>query len=321
MSQNLEPLDHSYDPALVALSIAIAIFASGAALDLAGRIAAATGRARRLWLLAGGLALGLGIWSMHYTGMLALRLPVTVMYHFSTVVLSLLAAVVASTIALAIAARGKWTNAAGFLGSVVIGGGIAAMHYIGMAAMRMPVQMRWNSLVVVASVIIAIIVSAVALRLAFRHGHEEAQDWGVRKLGSAALMGVAIFSMHYTGMSAVMYHASPMTFATDGSLSIPSLGAWAIALATATVLAAAIASSVLDRFVTRQAQQLNQTLAEVRTLRGLLSICAECKKIRTETGEWERVESYVRARTEVEFSHGMCPTCQAQWMERHMPMA
>lgn len=316
---SFQPHAHSYDPVLVILSIAIAIFASGAALDLAGRIAAAKGRTRRWWLAAGAMAMGLGIWSMHYTGMLALRLPITVMYHGLTVLLSLMVAVLASALALWLAARGRWTATTGAAGSVVIGGGIAAMHYIGMAAMRLPASLEWDSWRVVASVLIAIMVSAVALRLAFRHGHDEAQGWGWRKLGSAVVMGFAIFSMHYTGMSAVTYPATPTAFSSAGSLSIPSLGVWAIAAATATVLTAAIASSMIDRYLSRQVRQLHQTLAEVRTLRGLLSICAECKRIRREDGEWERVESYVRARTEAEFSHGLCPTCQARWMELDLP--
>jgi two-component system sensor histidine kinase/response regulator len=311
---------HSYDPVLVILSITIAIFASGAALDLAGRIAAAEGTARRWWFSAGAIAMGIGIWSMHYTGMLALRLPITVMYHGLTVLLSLAVAVLASALALGLAARGRWSNTTWAAGSVVFGCGIAAMHYIGMAAMRLPASMEWNAWRIAASVIIAIVVSAVALRLAFHHGHGETQGWGWYKLGSAVLMGFAIFSMHHTGMSAVTYNAAPMPFSTTGSLSIPLLGAWAIVAATATVLAAAVASSFIDRYI-KQMKQYHQALAEVRTLRGLLSICAECKKIRREDGEWERVESYVRSRTEAEFSHGLCPTCHDRWTEVNLPQA
>jgi two-component system, sensor histidine kinase and response regulator len=90
----------SYDPGLVALSIVIAILASGAALDLANRVTAARGRARALWLAGGAFAMGSGIWSMHYVGMLAFHLPVPVLYHAPTVVASLLAAVLASAVAL-----------------------------------------------------------------------------------------------------------------------------------------------------------------------------------------------------------------------------
>src|SRR2546430_17317631 len=95
----------SYDLGLVALSVVIAIFASGAALDLANRVTAARGRARTLWLAGGAFAMGSGIWSMHYVGMLAFRLPVPVLYNVPTVLASLLAAVFASAVALYVVSR------------------------------------------------------------------------------------------------------------------------------------------------------------------------------------------------------------------------
>src|ERR1700683_3662408 len=128
----------SYSHRLVALSVVIAIFASYSALDLAGRVTAARGRARSIWLMGGASAMGLGIWSMHYIGMLAFSLPVPVFYDWPTVLLSLLAAIFASAIALLIVSREKMGLLAAMVGSVIMGGGIAAMHYIGMAAMRLP---------------------------------------------------------------------------------------------------------------------------------------------------------------------------------------
>src|ERR1700722_10850814 len=95
----------SYDPRLVSLSIALALLASFAALDLAGRITAARGRMRRIWLSGGAVAMGLCIWSMHYIGMLAYRLPTPVAYDVPTVMISLVAAIAASAVALAIVSR------------------------------------------------------------------------------------------------------------------------------------------------------------------------------------------------------------------------
>src|ERR1700737_5278048 len=89
----------SYDYALVALSVLIAMFASYAALDLAGRVTAAGGWTRAVWLLGGASAMGTGIWSMHYIGMLAFTLPIPVAYHWPTVSLSLVAAVFLSFVA------------------------------------------------------------------------------------------------------------------------------------------------------------------------------------------------------------------------------
>src|SRR6201984_3773651 len=127
----------SYNDALVALSVLIAIFASYAALDLAGRVTAAGGWIRAVWLLGGAGAMGTGIWSMHYIGMLACILPIPVAYHWPIVLLSLLAAIIASAIALYVVSRQKMGAFQAFVGSILMGGGIASMHYIGMAAMRM----------------------------------------------------------------------------------------------------------------------------------------------------------------------------------------
>ena len=126
----------SYDYGLVVLSVVLAMFASYAALEIAGRVASSRGRLRALWLSCGAVVMGLGIWATHYVGMLALNMPITVSYHLPTVVLSLLAAIAASAVALFVLSQPQislWQEVAG---GVVMGGGIAAMHYIGMAAMR-----------------------------------------------------------------------------------------------------------------------------------------------------------------------------------------
>src|ERR1700728_1832839 len=97
----------SYDFRLVVLSVFIATLASYAALDLGGRVTAARGRLRILWLTGGATAMGMGIWSMHYIGMLAYTLPVHVSYDWPTVLSSLLAAVVAAAIALIVVSRNE----------------------------------------------------------------------------------------------------------------------------------------------------------------------------------------------------------------------
>jgi NO-binding membrane sensor protein with MHYT domain len=127
-----------YDYRLVALSVVIAMLAAYAALDLAGRVTAARGMIRFAWLSGGAFAMGLGIWSMHYVGMEAMRLPVPVKYDWPTVLLSMVAAVLASGTALFVVSRKTMGLALAIAGSILMGSGIAAMHYIGMAAMRLP---------------------------------------------------------------------------------------------------------------------------------------------------------------------------------------
>src|SRR6267143_2070655 len=188
----------SYNYALVALSVLIAMFASYAALDLAGRVTAAGGWTRAAWLLGGAGAMGTGIWSMHYIGMLAFILPIPVAYHWPTVLLSLIAAIVASAIALHVVSRQKMGTSRAVAASLLMGAGIASMHYIGMDAMRLPAICRSNSSLVVLSVVFAVLISFAALWITF---HFRGEKTGSReKLAGAVVMGAAIPVMHYTGV-------------------------------------------------------------------------------------------------------------------------
>jgi len=245
-----------YNPGLVALSVVIATVASGAALDLAGRVTAARGRARAWWLAGGAFAMGLGIWSMHYVGMLAFSLPVPVLYAVPTVLLSLLAAIFASAVALFVVSRATLGVGRLLLSSAVMGTGIATMHYTGMAAMRMPATLSYNPFVFTLSVAIAIVVSLVALVLAFhlRADSISAADW--RRFASMLVMGAAIPAMHYTGMAAAHFAPSAVLPELRYALPISSLGTAAIAGSTFAVLALAIGTSLLDRRLSAQARAL-----------------------------------------------------------------
>src|SRR5438270_3945289 len=190
----------SYNYALVALSVLIAMFASYAALDLAGRVTAARGWTRAVWLLGGAGAMGTGIWSMHYIGMLAFILPIPVAYHWPTVLLSLFAAIVASVVALGVVSRQKMGWSRALTGSVLMGAGIASMHYIGMAALRLPAICQFNSFLVILSVGFAILISLAALWIAF-HFRDEKTGIGWEKIAGAAVVGAGISVMRYTGMT------------------------------------------------------------------------------------------------------------------------
>jgi hypothetical protein len=127
----------SYDYRLVARSVPIAILASHCALDFGARVTAARGKRRLGWLIGGSIAMGVGIWSMHYMGMLAFRLPIPVWYCWPTVLVSLLAGVFTSAVAMFFVSRPAMGSVRALIGSLFIGGGIAALHYIAMAAMRL----------------------------------------------------------------------------------------------------------------------------------------------------------------------------------------
>ena len=246
----------SYDYRLVTLSVLIAVFASYAALDLAGRVTSANGRVRLLWLSGGAFAMGIGIWSMHYIGMLALRLPIPVQYDWPTVLLSLLAAILASSIALFVVSRQKMGLVRALVGSLFMGGGIAAMHYTGMAAMRLPAMCHYSPGLVTLSVVLAIVISFVALLLTFYfRGETSAGGW--KKATSALVMGAAIPVMHYTGMAAASFTPHPLS---DRSLTravgISSLGVAGIIVVTFMVLGLAVLTSLLDRRFSVQAREL-----------------------------------------------------------------
>lgn len=240
----------SYDYRLVAVSVTLAVLASYAALDLAGRVTAAHRRSRPAWLISGAISMGLGIWAMHYVGMLAFSLPVPILYHYPTVVLSLLAAIVASAVALFTVSRERMGTASVIVGSLAMGSGIAAMHYIGMAAMRTTATMEYHWGLVTLSILLAIVISLVALLLAFRIREEKTTSR--RKVFSALLMGSAIPLMHYMGMWAVRFRASNVAPDQTHAVSISGLGAPTIAIMTFIVLTGAIVTSLLDRLLLEQ---------------------------------------------------------------------
>ena len=247
----------SYNYALVALSVLIAIFASYAALDLAGRVTAAGGWTRAVWLLGGAGAMGTGIWSMHYIGMLAFILPTAVAYHWPTVLLSLFAAILASIIALYVVSRQKMGVSRAVAGSVLMGAGIASMHYIGMAAMRLPATCQFNSFLVVLSVVFAVLISLAALWITF-HFRDQKMGIGREKLAGAVVMGAAIPVMHYTGMAAARFTPSGAPVDLSHAVSISTLGTAGIAAVTFIVLGLALLTSWVDRRFATQTLELQE---------------------------------------------------------------
>ncbi len=252
----------SYEYGSVVLSVVLAVFASYAALDLSGRVACSKGWARFAWLCCGASAMGLGIWAMHYVGMLALNMPMPIAYHLPTVLASLLVAVAASLVALFVASQPKMGGWQEVAGSVVMGTGIAAMHYVGMAAMRCAALISYDLKIVTLSILVAVAVSAVALRLAFRARNDS--EITSRKIISALAMGGSIAIIHYTGMGAATFHTSITAPDLTHAISISSLGVLAISASSLFVLAVAIGSSFFDRLVSLQKSHL--ILAQEREL-------------------------------------------------------
>jgi two-component system, sensor histidine kinase and response regulator len=265
MLVNSTVLPHSYDVRLVALSILIAILAAHGALDLAGRTTAAVGKLRFAWLACGAFAMGFGIWAMHYIGMLALKLGLPILYDLPTVLWSLLAAILGSATALLIVSRKELTAIWLAFGSLVMGSAIAAMHYVGMAAMRMPAMCHYNPVIVGASILIAIVVSAVALLLTFRFRGVQS-EFHLGKLSSAVVMGFAVAAMHYSGMASVHFTAAPLAEDVSHAVDVSSLGVAGITIVSVFVAGIVAITSLLDRRFSAQALQLASSEERYRLL-------------------------------------------------------
>ncbi len=225
-------LTSTYDVRLVGLSLVIAVIGSYTALDLAGQVSVAQGRARLLWLTGSAIALGNTIWAMHFIAMLAYQLPIPITYVFSTVLISMAVATVGSVVGLFVVTRQPLGRLLLWSGSIFVGLGIIGMHFTAMAAMLLQAVPLYDLKLVFLSDLCAITLSLSALWLAFHPSAKTIGSESIRKIGSAILAGAAIDGMHYIAMAAVSFHPA--------FKSIPSSGisnyVLAIAIGTATLV-------------------------------------------------------------------------------------
>jgi signal transduction histidine kinase/AmiR/NasT family two-component response regulator len=229
---------------LVLLSIAVAIFASYTALRLAERVSCSSGPSIYAWTAGGALAMGSGIWAMHFIGMLAFRLPIPVGYDIPLTLLSLLIPIGVSGAALWRVGRPN-VDLKGLAGSgMLMGLGINTMHYTGMAALRMDPMIHYDPWLFLLSVLIAVVASVGALWVGFQLRHNFPHAW-LARMGAAAMLGSAIAGMHYTGMAAASFPAGSVCRAATGGVSQDGL-AIMVLLATLGILTVALLTSVFD---------------------------------------------------------------------------
>jgi NO-binding membrane sensor protein with MHYT domain/two-component sensor histidine kinase len=264
----------TYDLWLVLLSFIVAVNASFVALELATRVVASRGRRSEwAWLAGGAAAMGTGIWSTHFIGMLAFRLPAPTSYDTAITLLSLAIGVLSSGIALFVASRSTLTVARLCAAGALIGTGIAAMHYVGMAAMRMQPPIRYAPGLVVLSILIAVTASVVTVWTTFRLRLETIVTAFGKKAGSALMMGAGISGMHYTGMAAAKFAAGSVCTAPPWHLGTASiggaLGAFALVFLVLALLVCSCQvyrTSVLDAKVAQGSGMLEQASSELRRL-------------------------------------------------------
>jgi diguanylate cyclase len=237
-------MQSTYNPWLVGLSVLVAMLVSYTALRLAARVAHSERQATRLWLVAGATAMGVGIWSMHFIGMLAFSLPIALAYDVRTTLASLLLAIATSGFALALTSGHRLNLARLAGGALLMGAGICAMHYIGMAAIDVVPGIRYDWRYVALSILIAVSASFAALWLFFRlrDGHTVLER--LLRFGAAAIMGVSISGMHYTAMAAA--HFSAQAFCVGGVVFDNRWLATTVGLFTFSLLVVTLVTAVYD---------------------------------------------------------------------------
>lgn len=270
-------LHASWDPILVGISFLVAFIASFVALDSAAKIAASNKKAAIFWRITGGATLGIGIWSMHFIGMLAMKMPMPMSYHLELTIVSLLAAIIASSLAINIAVAGNTLSLKRLcIATALLSSGVVTMHYVGMAALMAHDDITWSIPLIIASVVIAIVASCVGLWLAFSL-RLNSKGVLLTRVGAALAMGIAIAAMHYTGMSAATFTGHGHMMANHAAMvSEEGLSIW-VSVTTLLLLGLMLMISMVDSQVrttrlTENLQRLNQQLEQQARYDGLTGL-------------------------------------------------
>lgn len=239
-------MEGSYNDYIVALSVVIAILASYSALNIAGKISNSKGKTRFFWLWAGAFVMGSGIWSMHFVGMLAFHLHITVKYNVWLTFVSMAASVISSFIAFYITIPKNVNRHKMIIGGLFMGSGIVTMHYVGMEAMIMDARIVYDRTLWVLSAVIAFVASYAALFLFLRFRNQT--SFSLLKWLSAVIMGIAICGMHYTGMFAARFHGhAGMDMEQESSINMFLLGGVSVTIFV--ILFVSWAAMYFDRHV------------------------------------------------------------------------
>ena len=272
----------TYNPWLVHLSVIVAILVSYTALRLTERVAGAERRAGMLWLLGGAASMGIGIWSMHFIGMLAFSVAIPLRYNILINLASLLIGMLTSLFALAISSRRDLSLRRLAVSSVIMGAGICGMHYTGMAAIQIMPAITYSPLLVAASVAIAITASFVALWLFFRLRSGESRLMRLARAGAAVVMGCAIAGMHYTAMAAAML--APGSYCYGGGAALDNdwlalmIGMIALGVIAITLITT-LYDAHLESRTRRDAMRLAELNASLQHGKSLLTLATEAAGI------------------------------------------
>jgi diguanylate cyclase (GGDEF)-like protein/PAS domain S-box-containing protein len=249
-----------WDIPLVLLSVLLATLGSLAALSHAQRMRMSSGRMARIWMLVGAVTLGSAIWSMHFIGMLALHLPIPIGYDPPLTVVSALPAIAAASLAFFVLREPTITLRRIVLSSLLMGVGISAMHYTGMAAIQMSPPFSYNPLSVTASIFVACVASLGAILMMYR-GKQIKMSPLPRFLLGGAMMGLAISGMHYTSLLGLQFMPGSvcLSYASGIGRSIPVI---VVSLVSLLWFGVGLLAAMFDQ---RMARQNAQALAQLET--------------------------------------------------------
>ena len=274
-------LDSRYDLTLVFASILIATLSAYLMLDLAKRVRLESRGLARSLVVGGSIAMGTGIWSMHFVGMLAYSLPIALGYNASMTFASWIAGVAACAVSLWVASGHTLTAKRLCGGSVAMGAGICLMHYTGMAALDMSPAIVWDPLLVAASMLIAVGASAAAMLIFIWLRRYEKREGVQYQVIAAIVMGLAVSGMHYTGMAAASIRVGSICLSA-GSLSGNNLGALVVLTSLTLLILTLVTSNVESRLhgkAVRLARSLQITNSELERRAALLAQAEEIAMI------------------------------------------
>lgn len=241
----------SYNPWLVILSICIAIFAAFMGFEVATQAARSRRKSRRTGLLiTGSLALGGGVWSMHFIGMLAFELCTSVGYDWRITTLSIIPSIAASYVALSLLTKSAIRPAQILVGGILVGAGIGTMHYVGMAAMQMAPLLRYDLAIFALSILVAVVLAMLSLWVRYgldRFGHLALAPRAANGL-AAVVMGCAISGMHYTGMAAARFVRPPGLELSEQPSEISYFLAMGVAVTTVVIITMVLGVGLLMRY-------------------------------------------------------------------------
>ncbi|WP_229805125.1 MHYT domain-containing protein [Alteromonas halophila] len=252
----------NFDPFLVSLSLIIAIFASFMGFNVASLASTTPSLVRKRTLLtAGGLALGGGIWSMHFLGMLAFALCTPVTYDFGITALSALPGIAAAWVALYQLTKARPSGLDIFFSGILVGAGIGTMHYTGMAAMEMAPLLRYSIPLFLLSIVVAVVLAMIALWIKFGLASLGRASARQINLVASIVMGLAIAGMHYTGMAAARFVKPPGLELSAQPAEISAYLAIGVAAFTVIIIAMVLGVTLLFKYkdMTQRAMESEQT--------------------------------------------------------------